>query len=125
MNLLLVALWKLGAVVAGALTGYLSSGFVVRKSTRALVRKEAPPVIVFPFRVVGGAIGGWLVMFVLGGGLGFGTGERTGNGPAAGAQPSAGLSNENRAVNLPAKPEVAPSAPQTLHIRLLGGPRDR
>jgi hypothetical protein len=121
--LLLLALWKLGAVVAGALFGFLGSGFVVRKSTKALIRKEAPHVIVFPFRVVGGAIGGWLVMFALGGGLGFGTGEGAGNGPAAGVQPSASLSNENRAANLPAKPQVPAPAPLTLRIRLLGGPR--
>ena len=70
MNLLLVALWKLGAVVAGALTGFLTSGFVVRKSTTALTRREAPQVVVFPFRVVGGALGGWLVMLAFGGGHG-------------------------------------------------------
>jgi hypothetical protein len=124
MNLLLVALWKLGAVVAGALTGFLTSGFVVRKSTTALIRREAPQVVVFPSRVVGGALGGWLVMLAFGGGLGFfGGGEGTGNGPAAGLQPSANLSTENRPVNLPAKPEIVPSVPQTLRVRLLGGPR--
>jgi hypothetical protein len=124
MNLLLVALWKLGAVVAGALTGFLTSGFVVRKSTTALIRREAPQVVVFPFRVVGGALGGWLVMLAFGGGLGFfGGGEGTGNGTGAGVQPSANRSTENRAVSLPAKPEAAPSAPQTLRVRLLGGSR--
>jgi hypothetical protein len=124
MDLLLVALWKLGAVAAGALFGFLGSGFVVRKSTTALVRKEAPRAVVFPFRVVGGVIGGWLVMLGFGGGLGFfGGGEGPGNGPAAGVQPSANQSTEKRAVNLPPKPKVAPSATQTLRIRLLGGPR--
>jgi hypothetical protein len=123
MNFILVPLWKLGAVAAGTLCGFLTSGFVVRKSTTALVRREAPRAVVFPFRVVGGVIGGWLVMLGFGGGLGFfGGGEGTGNGPSAGVQPSASVPADNRAVKLPAKPEV-PSAPQTLRIRLLGGSR--
>jgi hypothetical protein len=124
MDLLMVALWKLGAVAAGALTGYMGSGFVVRKSTTALTRKEAPRVVVFPFRVVGGAIGGWLVMLGFGGGLGFfGGGEGSGNGPAAGVQSAASVPADTKAVKLPAKPEVAAVTPQSLRIRLLGGPR--
>ena len=119
-----MALWKLGAVAAGALFGFLGSGFVVRKSSTALVRKEAPRAVVFPIRVVGGAIGGWLVMLGFGGGLGFfGGGEGTGNGPAAGVQPTAIVPADTKAVKLPAKPEVATPSVQTLLIRLLGGPR--
>jgi hypothetical protein len=124
MDLLLTALWKLGAVAAGALAGFLGSGFVVRKSATALVRKEAPRAVVFPFRVVGGVIGGWLVMLGFGGGLGFfGGGEGPGNGPSAGIQQSANVPADTKAVKLPAKAEVATPATNTVRIRLLGGPR--
>jgi hypothetical protein len=124
MDLLLPALWKLGAVAAGALFGFLGSGFVVRKSTTALVRKEAPRAVVFPFRVVGGVIGGWLVMLGFGGGLGFfGGSEGPGNGPSAGVQQSATVPADAKTVKLPAKPEAAPPAVQSLQIRLLGGRR--
>ncbi len=124
INSMLVALWQLGAVVAGALAGFMGSGFIVRKSTTALVRKEAPRALVFPFRVVGGALGGWLVMLAFGGGQGwFGGGDGIGDGGAPGVQPSASQPTDNRAVKLPAKPEVVPAHTQTLRIRLLGGPR--
>src|SRR5262249_45814316 len=79
----------------------------------------------FPFRVVGGVVGGWLVMLGFGGGLGFfGGGEGGGNGPSAGLQPSRGAPTDNtKAGKLPVEPDGDSPGTQSMRIRVLGRPR--
>jgi hypothetical protein len=124
-----IALLKLAAVVGGAAGGAWGAGSVARKSAKAVIRREAPRVLVTPFRIVGAVAGGWAIwLLVIGSGFGFGGGDSLFGGSGAGGETSTS-NTQTQKVSLPAASPAptaatAPTAPSTvLRIVVLGGSR--